>query len=380
MGRRRLALDKSYQRFAAAVMLIAVAALPVIGGGQAIAQNATPVPDEEATPVATAVPSPTAAAFDPESATHEQVIAQGLAIFDVVPAIWRVTQIEVPRAGDAESLSGDISFTLQMQGLSVIRNDVTAKRALLGPGEAYFMSAEDPYTRRAGGNSPSIAWIIEYLPADAPDEEAGGTIIFKSDPIEELPSGARDLELIANTLFPGESAPMPDHQGPALLLVTAGTVTASAGAGVTPLNAGSGLLLAGDVRLANNTDALASYVVLAIGGRVSTPGLDDAESADSEESDTEAGDGEAAATPTPEPEPTEPVSPDDPDGDGITSDEEASLGTDPNNPDTDGDGLNDFQEMDYTDPLAPDTDGDGFSDGDEELIYGSDPNDPESTP
>ena len=41
--------------------------------------------------------------------------------------------------------------------------------------------------------------------------------------------------------------------------------------------------------------------------------------------------------------------------------------TDPFNPDTDGDGLLDGDEIDIydTDPLNPDTDGDGYSDGDE---------------
>lgn len=372
MGRVRHALGKTRGRLTVVALLFVVAGLPLAGGARA--QDATPVTGEAATPVATMAPSPTPEPFDPDTATHEQVIAQGLAIFDVEPAVWRVTEIEVPRAGNAESFAGDISFTLQMQGVSVIRNDLTAKRALIGPGEAYFMSAADPYTRRAGGSSPSIAWIIEYLPADTPDDDAAGAIVYQSDPIENWPNGARDLELIANTLFPGESAPFPDHVGPAMLLVTSGTVVASAGAGVTPLATGSGLVLTSDVRLTNNTDNLASYVVVAIGGRVSTPGLDDAESGESEESATE------EATEEPEVEPTPATSPDDPDGDGLTNDEEAELGTDPQLADTDGDGLTDLQERGYTDPLNPDTDGDGYSDGDEELIYGTDPNDPNSTP
>lgn len=89
---------------------------------------------------------------------------------------------------------------------------------------------------------------------------------------------------------------------------------------------------------------------------------------------------------------------DDPDKDGLTTDEERKLGTDPCNPDTDNDGLSDGDEVfkyktdpmrsdsdgdglyDFdeifkykTDPMIPDTDGDGLSDGDEVLRYKTDP-------
>jgi hypothetical protein len=74
----------------------------------------------------------------------------------------------------------------------------------------------------------------------------------------------------------------------------------------------------------------------------------------------------------------------DSDGDLLTDAEEAEIGTDPNSPDTDGDGLTDFAEVGFepgsstgTDPLNPDTDGDGVSDG-AEINNGTDPNDPSS--
>ena len=54
------------------------------------------------------------------------------------------------------------------------------------------------------------------------------------------------------------------------------------------------------------------------------------------------------------------------DGDGLTDDEEATIGTDPVNPDTDGDGIDDGTEHggdNPTDPLDPDTDDDGLCDG-----------------
>ncbi len=64
------------------------------------------------------------------------------------------------------------------------------------------------------------------------------------------------------------------------------------------------------------------------------------------------------------------------DKDGLTKREEQKLGTDPNNPDTDGDGLMDGEEVNtyFTNPLNPDTDADGLNDGDEVYKYKTDPN------
>lgn len=70
----------------------------------------------------------------------------------------------------------------------------------------------------------------------------------------------------------------------------------------------------------------------------------------------------------------------DPDSDGLTNSEELGLGTDPNNADTDGDGVKDGDEVHRkvagaaapTDPLKADTDGDGLNDG-AEVTAGTDP-------
>lgn len=65
----------------------------------------------------------------------------------------------------------------------------------------------------------------------------------------------------------------------------------------------------------------------------------------------------------------------DPDGDGLTSKEERRIGTDPYNPDTDGDGLRDGDEVRVysTNPLEKDTDNDGLTDGDEVNVYKTKP-------
>ena len=57
----------------------------------------------------------------------------------------------------------------------------------------------------------------------------------------------------------------------------------------------------------------------------------------------------------------------DSDGDGLNDDQEKLGGSDPQNPDSDNDGLFDGEEVETygTNPLNSDTDGDGFIDGDE---------------
>jgi hypothetical protein len=66
----------------------------------------------------------------------------------------------------------------------------------------------------------------------------------------------------------------------------------------------------------------------------------------------------------------------DADGDGLTDEEEAVLGTDPDEDDTDGDILNDGYEVHTygTDPLDADSDDDGLDDYTEVRSIGSDPN------
>ena len=63
------------------------------------------------------------------------------------------------------------------------------------------------------------------------------------------------------------------------------------------------------------------------------------------------------------------------DGDRLTDNREAELGTDPTQVDSDGDALSDGDEVDVygTDPLQPDTDGDDLTDADELLTYSSNP-------
>jgi len=66
----------------------------------------------------------------------------------------------------------------------------------------------------------------------------------------------------------------------------------------------------------------------------------------------------------------------DSDADGLTNFQEFDLGTDPLSPDSDGDGINDGDEINlyYTNALNADSDKDGISDSDEINTYNTDPN------
>jgi outer membrane protein OmpA-like peptidoglycan-associated protein len=68
------------------------------------------------------------------------------------------------------------------------------------------------------------------------------------------------------------------------------------------------------------------------------------------------------------------------DRDGLTKSEEKELGTDPENPDTDGDGLKDGEEVRtyFTNPKNPDSDGDSLKDGEEVHTYKTEPSKPDT--
>lgn len=307
---------------------------------------------------------------------NAQVIAQGLAFFDAdAEYVWRVREIAPPPEAEAASAAAvAYSFLLQRTGATIIRNDVSQRRARIEPGEAYYLSADDPYTRYAIGDDPSSLWLIELVNAEISADDLEGEVVYDGGAMNSVPGGTWDLELVRNILQPGETAELPGHEGPALVLSSFGEIQATTASGQgNVLDTGQGQLSLGPLVLRNNGDRPVVYLVAYIGDRVLGP------DETPEPSEDEAADADAtpAAEGTPVPDPSEA----DDDGDGLTNGEEDELGTDPANPDTDGDDLEDGDELaQETDPNLLDSDNDGYPDGEEVLNFNTDPNDPESAP
>jgi hypothetical protein len=301
-------------------------------------------------------PSPNAADIDISG--MDQTIAQGLAAFDDFSGgIWRITELKPLPVDQAPSVTAPYyGFLYQMKGNTIIRNNVTGKRARIEPGEAYYFSAGDDYTRYQEDADGSRAWLIEVVPGTADDADAAGTVLYKSDAIGSFPADTRDLELMAANILDGGSARVQDYEVDVLLMVTVGSIQVTDDNGTVQMDAPAALMISGKVDIENTSGDPANYLIGKIGSSVgdALPVVDDTTTPD-----------EAADTP-------EATS----DGSGDTTGEEV----DPNL-DTDADGLIDTDEAVYgTDPTIADTDFDGYSDGDEVIVYGTDPLDPQSWP
>ena len=300
--------------------------------------------------------SPNAADIDITGA--DQTIAQGLAAFDAFRnGVWRITELNPLSAEEAPSVTAPYyGFLYQMDGTTIVRNDVTSKRARLEPGEAYFFSANDAYTRYKEQGS-SRTWLIEIVPADAGEDDSAGIVVWESGEIDGFPDDTRDLELLAANVPEDGTATVQDYTADALIMVTVGSLEITDSEGTVTMDAPAALLVTSELEIENTSGEAANYLIAKIGPSVADAVPLDASAATAEESDAEESDAEES-----------------------TGEETAEEEVDPML-DSDGDTLIDTDEAVYgTDPYVADTDFDGYSDGDEVIIYGTDPLDPNSWP
>lgn len=230
-------------------------------------------PDNRETPAATQAAASDAAAqsSSPLAGTSPgspAVLAQGLAFQTGDQVVWQVRELDVPDIANAVPEASNEAIILQQEGSSIVRNDETGKRALLGPGEAYFKAADDLYTTGAQDGSSSI-WIFEVTAQGEVADDA----FYESPVFDDYDEGTYDLQLIRYVLQPDEQVSIPAHTGTGLLMATEGEIEVEDERGAQILGLddngrGDGQLIAGDGTVLNSGDAPAEFVFAAFGSQV----------------------------------------------------------------------------------------------------------------
>lgn len=216
-------------------------------GDNAASDEVTPTTDEDAGD----------SALEPG---HAVVVSQGLAFLTGDQAVWQVREIELS-GGQAEM--GGAAHVLQRDGETIIRNDVTAKRTLLEPGEGFFRAGDDAYTFTSEGGDSTV-WMFEVVDQDNVADDA----FYESPLIDQYEEGTYDAELIRFELEPGDEFDLPAHTGPALMMVTSGEVDVENEQGLGLLEDGFGQLIADEATVRNSGSEPASFVLAAFGASV----------------------------------------------------------------------------------------------------------------
>ncbi len=192
------------------------------------------------------------------------VLAHGLAYLSGDQVVWQVREMDIPDAADAEATTSNAAVMVQRDGSTIVRNDVTGKRAKLDPGEAYFRAADDPYTAIAD-SAGSLAWMFELVLSNDVADDA----FYESPLIDNIDEGVYDMLLVRYVLQPNDSASLPGHTGPALLMVSTGEIEVEDESGLSTLAASDGQLMPGEGTIANRSGSPAVYLVAMLGEQVS---------------------------------------------------------------------------------------------------------------
>lgn len=298
------------------------------------------------------------AAAPPPGTPHSEVVAQQVVALSDGPYHWSVAGVQVlPDADLTLTRPGSPTFLVVDDG-SLLAIHEGGEVQHLSVGQATFVGADGAATLRALDGAPSAYFRIELVagaptgsPADVGDAFTPG-------------AGARDVELVRDVVAAGEAVTIAGADAAStLVLVTSGrlTIGTSGGGGTASLGNGEARVLDGELVIANDADGPATLVAVVIGAPVADAAPP-----------TTAAPGSTAPQPT-NPATTAPAT--DSDSDGLSDADETALGTDPSNPDSDGDAIDDGTEVHDTgsNPLVVDSDGDGIEDYPEVDIYNTNP-------
>lgn len=196
------------------------------------------------------------------------VLSQGLTFVTEGKKVWTVTEVDVPAVDDASSEAGGTAIWLQREGATIIRNDVTGKRAKIEAGESFFRAADDAYTLSADGSSSTL-WRFELVDVDSADADA----FYEGRVIEGLSEAVYDLEVTRFILAPGETAELPDYNDTGLTMVISGGIEVQgADTPAASLSSGDGQTMLpgqGSATVENSGSEVAMYIFVALGDEVS---------------------------------------------------------------------------------------------------------------
>jgi hypothetical protein len=327
-------------------LVVAVAAATAIGFVASIA-------------VAAAPPTPGPATG------HASVIAQAVLEFADGPHHWAVALTPIPAESESPAPAG-IGFVVADEGTVLVSTDdiVTSR---LRTGEAALV-LDSAGTSMAGEGGGAAAFTVTLLRGELSGSPADVGAVFDAG------GGSHDVDLVRDVLAPTEGSTMPSAAGvPILVLAVRGqiTVTTAADPAGTALARGEADTFDGDLTVTNTGTESAEFVAVVIGPEVAGAAPPTAVPATAPPTTAVATTTLAPSTTT-----TTTTAPAvDTDADGLLDGDEALYGTDPANPDTDGDAIDDGAEV-YTygtDPTLEDSDVDGLHDYAEIDVYGTDP-------
>ncbi|MGI9254656.1 MAG: hypothetical protein ACR2J8_13000 [Thermomicrobiales bacterium] len=312
-----------------------------------------------------------------------RVMAQGVVDIGDGQWSWEVSRHTAQPPVNAAEEPARLGFLIAGDGAMIIEDANSGEQIRLANGEAMLTHNGKTELRVAMGATASPYYAIELVPAAvgeaAPEGGYLGSAFAGS-------GGRHDLDLVGISLGPSQVINGPAGAGQTLVMVIAGSAeVATDKSEFIPLAAGEAQSVDGPVTV-TGYDGGADVAIAVIGPAVPRLAVSGAPVTEATVP-AEAQEAQPATTSQPTAgEPAKPaaertrareatpsgatgsVDPNDPDGDGLTNEEEDALNTDPGIADTDGDGLNDGREVKEfgTLPLVADSDGNGINDFDQQ--------------
>jgi hypothetical protein len=314
----------------------------------------------------------------PSPATgHASVVAHGVISLPDGNGRWHVTEHTAEVGGAPIDVTVPAFFIAEGTPI-LVSNLTTNERQRLASGETTVALPGEQVAVETFG-APDSFLVAQLTTGDQQPLAGSSRGVFTSAGFPTT-AGDRDMDLLRDVIAEGEATVVPAGAIPTMVYVYRGEVAVASANDETGLRAGEAGTFAGDLQIQAVADGSIVYVAY-VGSSV--PAATVATPAATPPPATPVSTPLPATPPpaTPPPAPTEapPADTADDDGDGLTNTQEAQIGTDPANPDTDDDGISDGQEVSVigTNPLVQDTDGDLLYDGGE-LIYTSDPLNPDT--